>query len=241
MRSISQSFAALVFSAPLALAACGVGTSQSTGTHHAIVPPAEDAGPDAAPEADGGCGDVTSPGPECTDCSGNPIGPVCVDGVWQCPLFGCPAGCGGSAYVTCPSSPGPCSPTWAAQCVNNAWTCVEEFPGCDPTDASPIEPDAEYFPDGGPPDDAPFADVTSPPEPFSCGNLGCDPASSYCQISTGGPVSEDGGNTGFYCIPLPTSCPAGGQASCACIQADQGIGCGCVEAAGDVTVTCEIP
>jgi hypothetical protein len=70
-------------------------------------------------------------------------------------------------------------------------------------------------------------------------NVGCDPETSYCQITTGGAV-VDGGGFGAQCIPLPTTCSAG-EATCACVQSLQGIGCACVEQHGDVTVTCEIP
>jgi hypothetical protein len=240
MRSTLQQVALLTFLAPLGLGACGVGTSQSSGTHHVPVPPIEDAGTDAESDPDGGCVDSTDPVPACTDCEGRLIAPVCVAGGWQCPEFGCPAQCGGSEPISCPVSPGPCSPTWTVQCLDNTWTCVEQVPVCDQLDASddaPYSPDADYpdaSVDGGP-------DAPPPPPPFSCGNLGCDPTSSYCQITTGGPVNDDGGATSFYCISLPTSCVPGGAPSCACIQADQGIGCGCVEAGGEVTVTCEIP
>jgi hypothetical protein len=248
MRSFLPSLALFVFVAPLAVAACGVGTSQTTGPHPT---PHEDAGPGPGPDGgpgpgpDGGC-DYTdpSPGPECTDCYGNPVAPFCIGGTWQCPEYGCPielpdAGCENSPPVPCPSGPiGECAPYWTQQCNGNQWTCVEQFPDCDVVSPPPIFDATPPPDDAGPPPD----DATTPPGLFSCGNLGCDPATSYCQITTGGTVgSEDAGSTDFYCIPLPSSCASDTPASCACVQAVQGIGCGCVQAQGEVTVTCLIP
>jgi hypothetical protein len=222
------SFVLIAFISPLLFAACGVGTSQTAGTgptpgSDSGTKPDNDAGDDA--DASASClSGPSNPGPACTGCDGNPVSPECVDGTWQCPIFGCPAefdaGCGGSFYPSCPVTIG-CGPVWTAECVGNQWTCEEQPSECGP-DAS--------------------VDVFVPPvEPvFACGNAGCDPTTSYCQVVTGGPVLTDGGSGGFSCIPLPSSCTAG-AATCACVQAVQGIGCGCVEAVGDVTVTCELP
>ena len=214
--TMRHSFLFFVLSASLA-AACGVGTSQ---TSHPGGPSPEP-GPDASPEPDPDAGEDANSclsGVElnCVDCSGNPVPAECVNGSLECPRYGCPielpdAGCNGFP-IACPAF---CS----SACIKDAWTC-----SCEVFDAAP-EPDA-FVPDGG-------------PEPlFACGDQGCYAATTYCQVTTGGPVVADAA-TGFSCIPLPSTCSAG-AASCACIQAVQGIGCGCVESGGEVTVTCEI-
>ena len=223
-----------------------------------------DSGPVQTGEG-GGCVATDDPGPECTDCNGNPVSPICENGVFQCPAYGCPAqgcdgttptcgldcsgnpvnaycendvwqcqtfecpdaGCADSTPISCPVSPGGCVPFWTPECIENAWTCVETTPDCPDASMDDASDDAS--------DDAP-----SPP-PFACGTVGCDPTTTYCQVTTGGPVLEDGGGNGyFYCPPLPSSCTPGAAATCACVQTDDGIGCGCVESGGEVTVTCVI-
>ncbi len=262
----SSSFFLLALVAPVLFAACGVGASQST-PGHSVGEYDPDGGIHSDP--DGGCATNTDPGPECTGCNGEPVSPVCQDGQWQCPLFGCPveldggscndepepactdcfgnpvapsceegqwlcpvygcpievdaSGCG-LAPPPCPAPPQGC--TVSAECYDGQWSC-----GTMCLDAGP---DVVLPPpyDAGPP----------PPPPFACGTVGCDPTWSYCQITTGGPRARGRcGGSSFQCIPFPTTCSYGQPITCDCIQKAQGIGCGCVAAGGEVTVTCEIP
>jgi hypothetical protein len=163
----------------------------------------------------------SGPEPSCTGCNGESIGPQCVGDIWQCPVLGCPieldAGCGTPPPDLCTTIP-PCDGgSWELLCTGSSWTCSAVCPASD----------------AGPPD--------ANPQPFfSCVDIGCDPQTSYCQLTTGGPVIDDGGGFGAQCIPLPSTC-ASGAATCACVQATQGVGCSCVEQHGDVTVTCEVP
>jgi hypothetical protein len=222
MRNAFLAFALL----PLFAAACGVGASQSHGGP-GPGPTPEDGGVDA----NNGCS--SQPEPVCRDCEGNPVAPTCENGEYGCPLYGCPIPPppepdGGCNYpYSCPAF---CS----AICQNDQWSCA-----CPIWDASP---DAPFFPDSDPVDvwvPQPDAGPDGEAPFFACGNQGCETATSYCQVTTGGPV-VDAGPTGFECIALPSTCPVGG-ATCACVQAVQGIGCGCVESGGEVTITCEIP
>jgi hypothetical protein len=210
------------------LFACGIGASQAgnpdkcpPGLDCPVHPqPVPDAGVDAQPTCES-----TAPGPVCTGCNGEPISGECFDGVWSCPELGCPieidAGCSGGPVPACPAPSGSCGPYYQLECVSNQWTCVDVGGAC--FDAGPDSPIEIY--------DA------SPQPPFACGNLGCDPSTSYCQITTGGPV--DAGNTTFACDLLPSACGSG-PATCACIGLI-GQGCACVEQHGDVTLTCELP
>jgi hypothetical protein len=69
--------------------------------------------------------------------------------------------------------------------------------------------------------------------PFTCGQSGCDPNTSYCLVSVSG---LHGIPTSFECQPLPDGCH-----SCDCLDA---IGshpscdtcCGCHDHGGDLTV-----
>jgi hypothetical protein len=217
--AMRHSFLFFVLSALMA-AACGVGTSQSSRpdptplpTHPAtpITPEPDDAGVDA---------EVCSSGIDiqCRDCFGNPVPPECVGGSLQCPLYGCPVELPDAG---CTSYPPTCPVGCDSVCDSNQWACTCEGP---PPDAS--------------------VDVFVPPPPFdaqtdplvACGSLECYSATTYCQVTTGGPADAA---TGFECIPLPATCSAG-AASCACIQAVQGIGCSCVQSGDLVTITCEI-
>ena len=174
--------------------------------------------------------------PNCYDCNGQLVSALCEGSTWQCPVYGCPiepvdAGCGDAPPKPC-EGPVPCpGVTWTPVCNGVTWTC-EEFGEC-------IDGGPDASPDAGP-DAQPQPDANPPPQPpFACVDVGCNPETTYCQITTGGAV-VDGGGFGAQCIPLPTTCSAG-EATCACVQALQGIGCSCIEQHGDVTVTCEIP
>lgn len=245
----------LALAAPLVVA-CGIGTSQ--------VGPrgggggGDDAGPDAGcpsgvptvacygcnggevaiecvngawscPPTDCPAQGCTGPEPTCTGCSGETVSPQCVGETWECPVYGCPVefdgGCGNPPPDICTTLPPCAGGYWEPLCNGNgSWTCN---PVCPINDGGPIIDDA------GPPD-------VTPRPIFACVSIGCDPEGSYCQITTGGPVVPDAGGVGAQCIPLPSTC-APGAATCACVQAVQGIGCSCVEQHGDVTITCEIP
>jgi hypothetical protein len=221
----------LVFFLPLLLASgggCGrqVSDSISDGGNHG-----DDTNPGDGGSPDGGCvyGDV--PGVACeAPCGGGQVDPQCIDGIWQCPEYAggidCPpppedAGVDACSYTVgaCPGDP-PCIGFYPTPvCENGNWSC--QWSGvCE---------------DGGVPD----ATTTL----FACGDLACDPTLSYCQITTGGPVNEDGGtSSGYWCEPLPTSC-AQGQATCDCVQAFGGVSnaCSCIGQNGDVIVTCDYP
>jgi hypothetical protein len=215
--------------------ACGVGESQG-GNHDcppgAYCPPTPQPGPDAGPDAST-CDGI--PEPQCPGCDGTTLAAECANGVWGCPSIGCPiqdAGCSGEPVPPCPAPTGPCGPYYEVECVANQWTCVDVGGVCiddGGTDAPIIIDDAGT--------DAPIIiDDAGPPPAFACGNLGCEPSSSYCEVTTGGPV--DAGSA-FACPLLPTACN-GGPATCACLGLI-GQGCGCVEQHGDVTLTCELP
>ncbi len=233
---------ALALAAPLSLSllvvACGA-------QHSALLD--EDSGtvqkgpPPPPPDNDAGGCPSGVPTVACTDCAGNPIPIECVDGNWECPAFGCPiqiqdAGydaCSGPNNIACPS-PENCPGAYIPSCNGGVWTCVWDGEFCD---------DAGY--DGGYPDGDPiYPDVVLPPPPplFSCGDVTCNPLTSYCQINTGG-AADDAGTSFFGCEPLPATCEFGG--SCACVEASSPPGppnaCDCVEQNGDVVVTCVVP
>jgi hypothetical protein len=184
-----------------------------------------------------GCTNASCDGP------GSPIDPICnAEGTWTCPsgpdLY-CPPPDGGGCTGPAPSiwcSDG-CGDSYLTQatCSYGSWTCPLLYGPVCIIDAGPY--------DGWPVWDG-QVDANPPPPPnFACGDLACNPSTSYCTIDTGGPVQEDGGVGSYYsCNALPTSCDAG-AASCACVQAYQGVspGCGCVEENGDVIITCAVP
>jgi len=143
--------------------------------------------------------------------------------------------CWGPAGGTCAIDAGACSgpaPDIACsigcsgeygppECIDGDWQCPP-VPPCPP-----------------PPPDAGFDAGT-----FACGSLSCDPTKTYCQISEGGAALPDGGaKVSVACIPIPATCDDSNTATCACVQALQGVGgCPCKEGAkGQVTVTCQYP
>jgi hypothetical protein len=218
----------------LPLVACGNGRSENLGDSDSGVAPPHPTPHDDAGD-DGGCGSSIFNGTStsCTDPCGNPIPPTCFGGEWQCPddsdpgEISCsppedagPEGGGCTGIFVCDQIP-PCPEVWYEQvCVNDSWACQ-------PVGTCGVE-------DSGPP---------PPPPDFSCGNLACDPSTSYCQITTGGAILEDGGTpTGFSCLPLPSTC-SGIAASCECVESGQELApaCDCVSESGDVIVTCAVP
>lgn len=225
---------------PLLVAACGVGVSQSRGGGGTDI--LDDGGwePDSPPAIDAGhdantCSSV--PGIQCADCEGNFVSGECVNGVYECPTYNCPihppdAGCNGEG-VACPAFCG-------VVCENNQWTCICDEDGGPPPDARVFDvgvfdvgvPDVVILEDGNVPD------ATS--GFFACGDQFCNGATAYCQVTTGGAAIDGSVATGYECIPLPNTC-APDSASCACVQAVQGIGCDCAASGGDVTITCYVP
>ena len=89
----------------------------------------------------------------------------------------------------------------------------------------------------------------TPGTPFACGTKGltCDPATQYCYIVEGGPISPDGGTAvSASCETIPTQCVNDGPivaAVCACIAASQSLQpSACTNnGAGGMTVTLEAP
>ncbi len=70
---------------------------------------------------------------------------------------------------------------------------------------------------------------------FACGpDLGCNPATQYCNILIGGPK---GVPTSYSCVDVSD---VGSRLTCETIP-NIGIGCECTEADGEVTVTCTAP
>jgi len=220
----------LVFVLPFAFG-CGHGSSDSIddGGHHQGDDDDDGGSPDA-----GGCGNEVPPIACSAACGQGEVPPQCIDGVWQCAEYGIDcsedAGVDACSYTVGACGGGELCPGVYQEpvCYGGAWSC--QWDGVCEEEAGP--PDAWVPPpfDAGPP-------------LFACGALACDPSSSYCQITTGGPVGEDGGSNAYFsCIPLPPSCASGGDTSCACVQAFQGAGgCGCVTENGDVVVTCVVP
>ncbi len=218
-------------------------------------------------DAGGGC---VQPAPSDLQCFAGTCGsasPVCNSGVWACPAnegLECPAeddagGCSGNApQLYCDVGCGQ-SGWYTAQCIGEQWSCPEfDLPLC-LEDAGGYDACAYGSPvacagtsscglypvcaDGvWSCSDAGQCEDAAPPS-FSCGDLACDPATSYCQIDTGGPVLTDGGvGSSYQCVPLPQSCN-GIQATCDCAAGGvpTGSGCGCVAENGDVIVTCVVP
>lgn len=73
---------------------------------------------------------------------------------------------------------------------------------------------------------------TPPPELFACGFKFCDPATSYCQVST----SDIGGfPNGYGCVPLPAACGEG--PSCECLAEEPCARFSCEQDVG-LTVVC---
>jgi hypothetical protein len=82
------------------------------------------------------------------------------------------------------------------------------------------------------------ADVKADAGPLTCGNLTCR-AGEYCRVTTGGPVTPDGGvNTSYACTPLPDACAA--TPTCACL-ASQSVGCRCTDQPAGPNVECDVP
>ncbi len=85
--------------------------------------------------------------------------------------------------------------------------------------------------------------------PFACGTstTTCDPATQYCYIVEGGPVSPDGGSAyNATCKTIPSQCASDGpivEAVCACIAAAESLQpSACTyDGSGDMTVTLEAP
>ena len=221
--------------APLPLVGCGTGRSELAGG---------DAGVDARSDDAGGC-PSNVPTIACFGCDGNVVSLECVDGNWECPATPCPpppppiddAGadaCSSMPLLGCDVPEGcPENAAWPA-CIDGQWTCAFDGGGC--WDAEPPPPPFDAS------DDANDFDVSPPPPPlFECGDIACDPATTYCQIDTGGAVDDAGGSQ-FSCRPLPASC--GGTATCACAQSGPTLppgACDCVEQGENVIVTCAVP
>jgi hypothetical protein len=199
-------------------------------------------GPSNQSGTDAGC-----PGeePPCdTACPGEPVQNTpaqCVNGIWQCLGYGTvcetedagppddasPPDDGGPECGSSPPPgfycPAPCSGAWGGypSCDEGTWSCNI----------------VECIPDGSVLDSDP-----PPPGLFACGDIACDPASSYCQIDTGGAVPDGSAYSGYSCQPLPASCS--GVGTCGCALPDAGLGsvsCDCLAQGSDVIVTCTIP
>lgn len=70
---------------------------------------------------------------------------------------------------------------------------------------------------------------------FACGpDIGCNPATQYCNILIGGPK---GVPSSYSCVDVSD---VGSRLTCETIP-NIGIGCECTEADGEVTVTCTAP
>jgi hypothetical protein len=160
----------------------------------------------------------------------------CLDGNWQCPVTldlpaciedaGGPDACSNYPPIAC-SNVSPCTGVYQIPaCSGGDWYC-EQVGQC--------EDGGQPYWDSGVPD--------APPPSFSCGDLACDPATSYCQINTGGVAQPDGGaGSSYSCLPLPSSCN-GLQPTCDCVEAFNGVSnnCGCVGENGEVIFTCAVP
>ncbi len=166
-------------------------------------------------------------------CGGGTTGLECVNGTWECPSYDgvdCPPPPDDGGPDACSYTVGACSGISPCEgvyetpvCYDGTWSC--EWNGvCEDGGA----PDAPYEFDGG-------------QALFACGDQACDPTTSYCQITTGGPVNEDGGpSSGYWCEPLPSSC-ANTAATCDCVLAFEGVSssCSCIGHGGDVILTCD--
>jgi hypothetical protein len=223
----------------LLLVGCGAGRSQVAG---------DDSGPPVHPTPgdDGGEDGGTCQGGidvQCIDPCGDFVSPECVGGYWQCPTYpigvDCPlpppidAGldaCSNYPPIACVQPIG-CNGVYTyAACEYGQWSCQTSGECEEDVWSPPPFDDAQP-----PPDDA----QPPPPGYFSCGDTACDPAATYCQILTGGPVNDDGGSsTAYSCVGFQSACS--GEATCACAG---GLppSCGCVAQNGDVIVTCAVP
>jgi hypothetical protein len=221
------------------LCACGNGRSEALEDDSGVVgPPHPTPRGDDGGDPDGGCANLPDEA-SCIDPCGQPVAISCIDGNWQCPQYGdgygydCPiedAGtdaCSTDPPIACAQS-NECS--WSVPvCSGGQWTCQWNGNGECVLDAW-VPP-----PDSGPP----------PPPDYNCGSIPCDPSTSFCQITAGGPVLEDGGSpTGFACLSLP-ACDA--PATCACLFSTGTVPatCGCTGGAGQgeplVIATCAVP
>ena len=149
---------AFIILAPLPILACGEGRSELADEDSGTPPP----DPTSDAELDASCSG-SIPTIACLDCNGNNIPIECVDGIWQCPMFGCPIQIDDASVNACSSAP-----PWACDvpegCPENAyvptcsygeWTCTWTGVSCgvqrfaaSPDDASPPPEDASPLPPG---------------------------------------------------------------------------------------------